>query len=315
MRDSKGADMTDEVARGEAWRVDGESAYIAGPCTDALLDALALHRPSQVELAADWPTLAPLAVVGDQLTALTVTAVPVTGKTGPVAGLEALPALRTLEISGKPRGGLQLAGLPLLERLHLHWQRGAEQAFALPMLRHLTLRGYGPPDLASVPAGSSLSSLWLANTGIGSLRGLERLERLADLRISRARDLATLDGLQRCPLQTLDVDDARALAEVQALAGMPLTGVWLRHVCEGACLSMLPSMPNIETWIVAGPRAPLFDWQDALAHPRLRKVAGWWRPDELPESTMRAMAAAGRRITRFDAAPGRDLRHLVVEMA
>lgn len=297
------------------WRVDGAGAHIAGAWSDALAAALQAHRPPRVELAADWPSLAPLGVIGPSLTTLVLSGPPATGRVTSTTGLSALPALRSLEVAGTVRGGLVLEGLGSLERLDVQWQRGADAAFALPGLRHLTLRGYGGSDLAALRGGPALASLWLANTGIESLRGLSGLAGLAALRITRARRLAQLEGVQQAALQTLDIDDARGLVSLDALAGTTLSSLRLMHISPEASLDVIGTLPALHSLIIGGRQAPVLDWRLALSHPRLRVISGWWTPATLPETAMRACLPPGRSFARFDPGPGRDARPLVVQIA
>lgn len=79
------------------------------------------------------------------------------------------------------------------------------------------LWGYRKPGLAELPVSGSLRKLWLSKPAATSLAGIGVAASLAELRITDARALGRLDGIEVLPLASVDIETAPRLADVAAM--------------------------------------------------------------------------------------------------
>lgn len=298
-----------------AYRIDAHQGYLVGPPTDEAIRELQIHRPPRLELVGERHDLRPYGVVRDAVRVLSIAGSIESGRIASLDGFDALAHIEVLEIAGKVKGGFDASALHSLCKVDLHWQPSVNDVLALSSLEHVTVRGYAGTDLTALRASPSVESLWLATPAVQELTGLEAFTGLARLRLSRARRLQSLQGVQHPALRVLEIDDARALTDLSALADAGLERLALVSIAASASLEPLSRLPMLRELVVGGTNAPDIDWRAVLALPRLCKVAAMWDPVGHPEQALRAAVPAGRSITRFDPIPGTERRALVVELA
>lgn len=297
-----------------AHRIDADVGYIVGTPTDDALRALQAHRPQRLELVGERHDLGVFAPVGQAVRVLKLSGSIETGRLDAVEGLAVFPNLEVLEIGAKVKRGVDTTALIALQRADLHWQPGADAALDRASLRHLTLRGFNGADLTKLPGSPTLESLWLANPALETLEGLDAFARLSRVRITRARKLQSLHGVQRTALQALEVDDSRALSDLSAIQGLPLQRLALLSIASTASLDVACTLPALRELVIGGANAPDIDWLSVLALPSVRKVSAWWDPVVQPEAALRNAIAVGRAVTRFDPLPGKGCIPLIVEI-
>jgi|GEM_PF-7045459 len=297
-----------------AHRIDAETAYLVGHWTDDLLPLLESERPSRLELVGDWPDLSPFAPVGASVRSLHVSGTVETGRIERLAHLDVFSRLESLVLTAKVKRGFDATGLTALREADLPWQPEVTGVLGIAALRHLTLRAYAGEDAQSLPGHPGLTSLWLATPAVRSMRGLRSFPRLARLRLTRARKLETLDGVQGSALTSIDIDDARALRDLSALRNLPLQRLALRSVARTASLKDVLRLDVLRELVIGGTDAPDLDWPAALQLPHVTKVAAWWDPVRHPEALLHATVSSGRIITRFDPVPGKGRRALIIEL-
>lgn len=295
-------------------RIDARVGYLVGPPTDEAMRELQEHRPPRLELVGERHDLTALGVVCDSVRVLTVSGSLETGRIASLEGLGALAQVEVLEISGEVKGGFDVAPLRSLRKADLQWQSQVNDVLGLPSLRQLIVRGYAGADLTALRANSTLETLWLATPAVQTLQGLDAFPRLSQLTLSRARKLQSLDGVQHSALRSLDVDDARALTDLSPLGGLALQRLRLISVGCSASLEVVGRLPALRELIVGGTNAPGVDWSAVAALPSIRKVSAAWDPADYPEDALRGTLPAGRAMTRFDPAPGRGRRALIIEL-
>lgn len=296
-------------------RIDADVGYLVGPPTDEAVRELRSHRPPRLELVGERHDLAPFDAVGDAVRVLKLSGSLETGRISSVEGLGIFARLEALEISGKVKGGFDVAALRSLRKADLQWQPEVNDVLAMASLQQLTVRGYAGADLTALRASPTLESLRLATPALQSLQGLEAFARLSQLTLTRARKLQSLQGVQGSALRSLDIDDARALNDLSQVDGLALQRLALISTGSSAALDVVSRLPALRELIVGGKDAPEVDWRSALALPSMRKVAAQWDPALHPEDALRDAVPPGRAMTRFDPVPGKGRRALIVELA
>lgn len=301
---------------GSDFKVDAGQALALGGWSPALGAALREHRPASLELQAHVHDLAPFAGAVDSVEHLRLAGRAEDGRIDAITGLDAFAHLRSLEIRSPVRQGLGPAHLPHLERCALHWQAGCEVLSAAPSVESLVLWGYRKPGLAELPVSGSLGQLWLSKPAVTSLAGLGVAASLAELRITDARALGSLDGLEAVPLVSIHVETAPRLDDIAALGrSSRLRAVRLVGTSVSVDLAPLATISTLRRLHAGGPRMPPLDWPAMLGLPEVAFVSGGWDAAVADEHRLRASVPAGRRIVRFDPVRKRGVQPLVVEVA
>jgi hypothetical protein len=299
------------------FRIADGTAFVAGAWSDSLAQVLRSEAPTRLELVGDWPDLSVFDGQVASVTELTLAGTLENGKVRTLDGLRVFTALQRLTLATTPKptpaGADDLAVLGRLTSLDAPWQGWMARAVFSPNMRSIILRGFPEPDLAGIPASSSLESLWLQRPAIQRLSGIARLSGLAELRITDATKLVSLDELETLRLGALDIENAKSLTDASAVAH----AINLRRlrIVNAAIEVDLAKLTALETLHIGGKSAPAIDWPSAMVLPRLRKAFAWWEPARHSEEQIRNALGAGRRIVKFDAMGGKTRKTLFVDIA
>ena len=298
------------------FKVDEGKAFVVGGWSKELEAALRQAQPRSMELQARVHDLRQFAGAVDSVTSLQLSGSAEEARIESLVGLEAFVHLQALEIRSPVKQGLQAVHLPHLKRCALCWQPGCELLTAAPSVESLLLWAYRQPSLAELPVSASLRELWLSRPAIANLAGIGAASSLTELRITHARALSSLDGVEALRLVAVDIEAAPKLEDIAAL-GRLNTVRSVRLLGASAAINLAPlASVNTLKWLHAGgPRMPPLDWPGLLALPGLSFVSGTWDPGVVGEARLRASVPAARQITRFDPVKKRGVTPLVIELA
>lgn len=297
-------------------KVTEDEAYVCGPWSDELRDALLRCRPKRMELVGDWSDLSVFEDLVDQVESLKLAGDLKSGKIRAVRALHVFPALKRLTLASAPKDGVDPAGLAQLESLDVVWQPDVIQLLTMPTLETVILRNVPESDLRALPNNSSITYLWLAKPAVESLQGIKAFNGLRHLRITDARQLKTLDGVEGSALAELEVENARSLADCSALSACAdMARLRLLSIAPETQLGLLNDLRSIESVHVGGKDAPAVDWPAIIALPRVKQLFAMWDPLAHPEADLRAAVSSGREIVKFDALGVRGRRSLFVAIS
>lgn len=299
------------------FRVSGDEAILHAPLAEAARIQLRAQRPSSLELVGEWSDLAVLSEVAPAVRRLTISGDLERGRIIGADGLKCFSALRQLHFASEVKKGYDLADLPLLEELEGAWQPEARTAFHHPTLRSVSLRGFPNADFSQLGAIEApvLSELWLSHSKLERLHGIDHLAALDQLRITDAKKLVSLDGLDLPALEVLDIENASKLSSLDGLAGAPqLKRLRLLSTAPQVDLSPIEGLQHLEMLQVGGRIATDIDWERIVALRSLKSVFAWWDAARVPEDRIRALSVqAGKSIGKFEPVPGKGRRPLLVE--
>ena len=220
---------------------------------------LSISGIKDLEFLANFPSLLYLEIRG-----------PAPLRAGCLDGLENLRGLYLEE----PKSGIDFARFPLLERYVGGWHPDHRNLAGCRELRSLRLWAFNPPsgDLAPLAGILRLEELEINQTQIDSLAGMERLEDLRYLTVSRASRLESLDALAACAgLRELSMSGAKRIRSYLPLARLPrlrqlkLTGCTpMESLAWTAGMEHLDFFSFVDTDVRDGDLTPL------LQLPRLR---------------------------------------------
>jgi len=304
--------------RGE-FRITKEEAFLHAPLTEAASAELRASRPERMQLVGDWGDLTPLSEVAPAVKNLTISGDIDRGRIAAAVGLERFTSLTTLHFASQVKKGYDLRALPALESVEAVWQPDLAAAFEHPTLRSLTIRSFPLANLGEIriDPNSKLGRLWIANTKLEGLAGIDRLQRLEELRITDAKRLTSLAGLRNPSLRSLDIENAAALTDLSSLDGAPrLKLLRLLSTSTDIDLAAVNELEALESLQVGGRIATDLDWMRIASSPTLRRVFAWWNSELAPEAQIRERATEmGRSIQRFEPVAGRGRRPVLVEWA
>lgn len=299
------------------FRIADGTAFVVGGWSDTLAQALRSEAPARLELVGDWPDLSVFNGHVDSITELKLAGTLEKGQVRTLDGLRAFNGLQRLTLATTPKSTPEdaddLAVLGRLTSLDAPWQSWMAQAVFSPNMRSIIVRGFPEPDLAGIPASSSLESLWLQRPAIEQLAGIARLAGLVELRITDAAKLASLDGLQTLRLYALDIENAKSLSDASAVTY--LISLRRLRIVNAAIDVDVAKLCALETLHIGGKNAPAIDWPSAVSLPHLRKAFAWWEPARHSEEQIREALGAGRHIVKFDAIGGKTRKTLFIDIA
>lgn len=298
------------------FRIADGTAFVTGAWSETLARALRSEAPTRLELVGDWPDLSVFAGQVASVEQLKLAGTLDNGKVRALDGLRVFTGLQRLTLAttpaSPPADADDLAVLGRLSGLDAPWQGWLTHALASPKLHAVILRGYTGVDLAALPASATLRSLWLQRPAVHGLTGIAGLSALAELRITDAAKLASLEGVGALPLEVLDIENAKSLSDASAVAR--LTGLRRLRLVNAAADVELSGLVALESLHIGGKNAAAIDWPTAMALPQLRKVFAWWEPARHGEAEIRGAVGAGRRLVKFDAIGGKTRKTLFVEI-
>jgi hypothetical protein len=298
------------------FRIGDGKAFVDGGWSEELAAALRVAQPSSMELQAHVHDLRRFSGAVDSVVHLKLAGRAEDAKIDSIAGLEVFARLQSLEIRSPVKRGLLPVALPHLKQCALHWQPGCEVFTANPSVESLALMAYAASSLAELRVSDGLRKLWLSKPAVLDLTGLRAASSLEQLRVTDARSLARLEGVEALRLTSIDIETAPRLLDVSALGRLGSLRT-LRLVGTAASVDLAP-LASIKTlqWLHAGgPRMPPLDWPGLLALPGLSFVSGTWDPGVVDEARLRALVPAARQITRFDPVKKRGVTPLLIELA
>lgn len=299
------------------FRVTNEEAIMHAPLSGAAEAQLRAMRPRRMQLIGDWSDLSVLSEFAPAVKNLVISGDLERGRIAAVFGLEQFDSLTTVHFASQVKKGYDLRRLKSLESAEVVWQPDAASAFAHPSLRSLSIRSFPYPSLeeAEAVAGTKITHLWFAGSKLESLTGVDRLRCLESLRVTDAKRLVSLNGLNNPALRSLDVENATALADLSALRSAPRINLLrLLSTASGADLGPVHDLGSLEVLQVGGRIASDLDWARIASSPTLRRVFAWWNPERITEAQIRELAEReGRSIKRFEPVPGSGRRPALVE--
>lgn len=190
--------------------------------------------------------------------------------------LAGLSNLRGLHLE-MPGAGIDFACFPLLEVFSGDWHKDNRNIIRCRELYSLSTWHFNPPsrDLTEFANLPRLENLFVAQTNIATLDGLETLEDLRYLTIAYASKLESLIAMSRreCGIRELHFDKVKKITSYEPLGSLRM----LRTLQLSGCapmnnlkwttnLSRLDFFSFVETNVVDGDLSPL------LRLPSLRKV-------------------------------------------
>lgn len=298
------------------FRIADGTAFVTGAWSQTLAQALCSEAPTRLELVGDWPDLSVFDGQVASVEQLKLAGTLENGKVRALDGLRVFSGLQRLTLAttpaSPPADADDLAVLGRLSGLDAPWQGWLRHALTSPNLHSAILRGYTEADLAGLPASASLRSLWLQRPALHSLAGIAGFSALAELRITDAAKLASIEGLGALPLEVLDIENAKSLTDASPVAR--LTGLRRLRIVNAAVDVDLAGLAALESLHIGGKNASAIDWPTAMALPQLRKAFAWWEPARHGEADIRDAVGAGRRILKFDAIGGKTRKTLFVEI-
>lgn len=299
------------------FRISGNLAILHAPLADAARAQLRAQRPAALELVGDWRDLAVLSEVADAVERITVSGDLERGKIVAVDGLRHFSRLKKLHLASVVKQGYDLGVLPVLEAFEGPWQADAKSAFDHPSLRSIALRAFPQADLTALctKGSSGLTTLWLSNSKLENLHGIQCLKALTQLRITDAPKLVSLDGLDSPCLEVLDVENASKLSDVAALAAVPrLKKLRLLSTAPQVDLHPLEALEHLEGLQVGGRVLADIPWEQLAARRSLKRIFAWWDPVTVTEERIRAASErSGKSIVKFEPVDGKGRRPLLVE--
>ncbi|MFC4160745.1 hypothetical protein [Chitinimonas lacunae] len=297
--------------------INSEKAFIAGRWTDDIRDALLQYQPSRMELSGDWSDLSMFAGAVDSIQGLKISGSLERGEIKALGGIEVFSSLRRLSLVSKVKSGLHPLPLPLLESLDAKWQKGLMDTIdQLPRLRTLVIGGYAGESLSALPNKSTIEYLWLSNPAIASMNGIAAFSALNELRVTDAKKLTSLSGIEATRIKKLDIEGARQLIDLLPI-GSAQTLEWIRllFISEQANTAQLYELQNLRSLHIGGKGVPLIDWFAAMLMPRIEAVFGWWDPSLISEEAIRSAVRPGRCITKFEHLSQAKVRPLDIALA
>lgn len=299
------------------FRISDDMAILHAPLALAARAQLRAKRPSSLELVGDWSDLGVLWEIASGVKRLAISGDLEQGRINGAAGLKHFTGLLVLHFASEVKKGYDLADLPVLETFEGAWQEEALSAFDHPALRSVFLRGFPHTDLSRFDTmkPSGLSELWLSGSKLETLRGSVHLASLKKLRITDARKLVSLDGLDLPLLEVLDIENASKLSSLEGLAGAPaLKALRLLSIAPAVDLHPINRVGGLEKLQVGGRIASDIDWEHLVALYSLKRVFAWWDAASVPEERIRAVSArAAKSVEKFEPVPGKGRRPLLVE--
>jgi hypothetical protein len=168
----------------------------------------------------------------------------------PVYALKGLRVLRLQDVSSD----FDLGAFPELEVVSYHDSKYAQHAGACGKLFWLGVDGYKKDNLEEFRDLLNLQYLSVYGTSIINLKGVEKLEKLKEIRIDSARKLTSLEGLNRNlrQLEYLDICSAAKLSQYEPIGSLPsLKHLELRKTGEIRSIAFLETLPALE-WVTLG---------------------------------------------------------------
>lgn len=298
-----------------AYKVTPELAYICGSWSSELPDLFREHHPERVELVGDWSDLSPFEGIVDSVESLRIAGTIESGKIESIRNISVFRRLKRLDLASKVKAGFDVGGLPHLEEVDVSWQPEVLELLALPTMRAATMKAFSGEDLSCLPRNNVMSRIWLVSPAVETLVGLGSFSQLSELRISDARKLRTLQGVEGCGLSSINIENARKLTDLGAVTSLQgLERLILVSIASDADVSRLAGLSNLRVLQVGGKGVPVIDWIAAMSLPHVEKVFAWWDPAVVSESQIREALRPGRQISKFDPVVKRGKTPLFVEI-
>ena len=162
----------------------------------------------------------------------------------PLYGLKGLRVLRLQDVGS----AFDLAAFPELEVLSYNYSKFVQQVNACKKLFWLWVNSYKKDNLEEFRDLLNMQYLNLYQASIVSLKGIEKLEKLKEIKIDGARKLESLEGLTEAhrQLEVLDIWSATRLTRYDAIAGLPaLKQLELRKTGETGSIRFLDHLPGL----------------------------------------------------------------------
>ncbi|QNM96751.1 hypothetical protein [Chitinimonas koreensis] len=298
------------------YRVTPEKAYLSGGWSDEVRQLLLTHRPRFMELAEDWSDLSVFDGLVDDVVHLKIAGSIKNGQIKAANGLEVFRGMKRLTLVSRVKAGLDVAALRKLESFSGLWQPEVKTLLSSSALQSVTLHAVPGDALSSFPENSSISSLWLANTTATSLKGLSALSALSELRITDAKQLESLDGIEDCPVSVLDIESARKLVDFSALRSIEaICRLRLLFVSQEADVTTFAELQGLRWLHFSGKDVPPLDWLSVAPLPHIERIVGWWDEAVAPEAAIHNAVRAGRKIVKFEPIGKLKIRPLDIELA
>jgi hypothetical protein len=134
-----------------------------------------------------------------------------------VTAVGALTRLESLKLSTYATSPLDLSKFRALRELVLEWRPRYENLSSCKGLVKLSLNRYARSDLHEIAGLRHLRSFRIGDSRLLSLRGMEGLESLVDVRLFALPKIETLEPLSSLRLQTINIKSCRSIGNVDAL--------------------------------------------------------------------------------------------------
>ena len=299
----------------KTFNVTSELAFISDGWTDGLAEALLEHKPRRMELVGDWSDLRPFSRLADSVESLRIAGTIQNGRIDSICGIASFTNLKHLEMVSLVKSGYDGLGLTQLESCDVSWQPDVHHLLVLPRLYDANIRAYPYSDLRNLPEGSNVQSLGLGQPAVCTVGGLNILKGLTHIRMTRARKLTSLEGVEDVALRNLEIDEARQLTDITALENAShLEALRLINVSPQIDLKPICKIEGLRRVHVAGKGVPVLPWLTLISKSRIEWIAGLWNSDALPEGELRNALPTDRRISRFDSTGSSGIRPLWVEL-
>ena len=295
------------------FKVSPDLAFLTEGWANGLADALREHRPKRMELVGAWDNLHLFSGLVDSVENLRIAGTIMNGKVNSVSGIEVFKNLRGLEIVSKVKAGYDMSALTALERCDVVWQSHVHSLLALPSMRDAHVHAFPHANFQEFPE-NRLHALRLGQPALTSLKCIENLTQISNIRFGRARKLTSLDGVEAASLESIEINEARQLTDISSLQSSSLKELRLINVSTSIDLSTLAKISNLRRVHIAGKGVPTLPWLQLVQSKSIQWISGMWDSDIMPETAIRDALPAGRRFARFDAVGSKGVRPLWIEL-
>lgn len=283
-------------------KVSGNRAYCVGGWSESLAYDLKNGSVLEMELAGDWSDLSCFEGLVDSVEILKISGLIKNGSIKAIDNICVFKSLKSLILLSKINKKYDLSSLPKLENIDAVWQADFNTVLQNQNLNSVIVRSLDPSGILEGNQSTSVKKLWLSRPKIGDLTVLKEFPAISSLRLTDCHSISTLSGVEDCnSLQGIDVENAKNLEVIDQLTQLKrLKKIRLMNVSDKTNLVVLKECMELEDICIGGSRTPNLPWELILSNTNLKRITGWWRPDEFSLDEILECLGPGRQPKDID---------------